>query len=203
MNNFLQETTNELYRWFDFLNNKFFSNELSQPMITIQKTKPNILGYFTLDKVWENAGTKDVMYEINISASSLNREVNDIVGTLLHEQVHQWNKEHDIKDCSQNIHNKKFKNKAEEVGLIVTKDKKVGWGYTKVSDELNQIINNELNPKSEIFSYYRIVPEKKSAASTKTQFKYTCPQCGMKMRGKSGCSVLCGSCNISLEMEEE
>lgn len=202
MNNIIADSTNEMYRWFDILNEKYFNNSLSRPVITIQKTRKNNLGHFTLDKVWTDIENEEGMfYEINIASQSLNRDINEIVGTLLHECVHFWNRVNDIKDCSGNIHNKKFKKKAEEVGLIVTKGKSVGWGYTTNSDELNEFITNTIKPNKEVFQYYCSFPMKQKVAN-KTNFKYVCPGCGMKVRAKSGCSIMCGACQLELNMEE-
>ena len=202
MNNIIADSTNEMYRWFDILNEKYFNNSLSRPVITIQKTRKNNLGHFTLDKVWTDIENEEGMfYEINIASQSLNRDINEIVGTLLHECVHFWNRVNDIKDCSGNIHNKKFKKKAEEVGLIVTKGKSVGWGYTTNSDELNEFITNTIKPNKEVFQYYCSFPMKQKVAN-KTSFKYVCRGCGMKVRAKSGCSIMCGACQLELNMEE-
>lgn len=202
MNNIIADSTNEMYRWFDILNEKYFNNSLSRPVITIQKTRKNNLGHFTLDKVWADVENEEGMfYEINIASQSLNRDINEIVGTLLHECVHFWNRVNDIKDCSGNIHNKKFKKKAEEVGLIVTKGKSVGWGYTTNSDELNEFITNTIKPNKEVFQYYCSFPMKQKVAN-KISFKYVCPGCGMKVRAKSGYSIMCGTCQLELNMEE-
>ena len=52
-NNYIGIALEELYRIFDILNKEYFSEKLSFPMITIQKTKRSgNLGWFTLDKVW-------------------------------------------------------------------------------------------------------------------------------------------------------
>lgn len=202
MTNIIADSTNEMYRWFDILNEKYFNNELPRPVITIQKTRKNNLGHFTLDKVWTDVEKEEGMfYEINIASQSLNRDINEIVGTLLHECVHFYNKIKDIKDCSGNIHNKKFKKKAEEVGLIVTKGKSVGWGYTTNGDELNNFITEVIKPNKEVFQYYCSFPLK-NTASNKTSFKYVCPGCGMKVRAKSGCFIVCGNCQVDLNMEE-
>lgn len=44
----------ELYRIFAILNHDKFNDELSEPVITIQKTKESTLGHFTSDKAWKN-----------------------------------------------------------------------------------------------------------------------------------------------------
>ena len=51
--NYLTKTTNEMYRWFDIFNEKFFKNSLEKPIITIQKTRANTRGWFTTETVWK------------------------------------------------------------------------------------------------------------------------------------------------------
>lgn len=110
----------ELYRIFNILNKDKFDENLPEPVITIQKTKGITLGHFTVDKVWKdkkvletNESTTEepeAYYEINIDPRWFgNRSAEEIVETLLHEMVHYCNKVNEIKDCSGNVHNKKFK----------------------------------------------------------------------------------------------
>ena len=208
MNNYIANVTNEMYRWFDILNEKFFDGELERPVITIQKTRANNLGHFTLDRVWTSAFSSDntdetvSYYEINVAAQALNRDINDLVGTLLHEMVHLYNKQRDIKDCSQKIHNKKFKLEAERVGFEVQRDKRVGWGYTTNTSELNTYINDYIKPDASAFNLYRSIVPTIKAPTQKRVFKYICPICGQKLNGKEGCNVICGKCNTPFEMED-
>ena len=131
----------ELYRIFGILNRDKFNGELTEPVITIQKTKGRTLGHFTLSKVWKDKNNEEseenAYYEINVDPRWFNsRTPADVAETLLHEMCHYYNKVNDIKDCSGNVHNKKFKSSAEEVGLIVEKGKGVGYGYTSMSEAL-------------------------------------------------------------------
>ena len=147
----------ELYRIFNILNKDKFDENLPEPVITIQKTKGTTLGHFTVDKVWKDkkvletneSATEEpeAYYEINIDPRWFgNRSAEEIVETLLHEMVHYCNKVNEIKDCSGNVHNKKFKTLAEAVGLVVEKGKSVGWGYTSLSDELKEYIQTNIKP---------------------------------------------------------
>ena len=53
-NNHIGIALEELYRIFDILNKNYYSDKLTYPMITIQKSKKGgNLGWFTLDKVWK------------------------------------------------------------------------------------------------------------------------------------------------------
>ena len=74
--NYLTKTTNEMYRWFDIFNEKFFKNSLEKPIITIQKTRANTRGWFTTETVWKEKSEKEnaeekTFHEICISAQCL------------------------------------------------------------------------------------------------------------------------------------
>lgn len=213
MNNYLANTTEEIYRWFHILNKKYFDDELPEPIITIQKTRSNTLGYFTLDKVWypqtadgATPDEEDCKYEICISAQCLEigpaRTAEDICAVLLHELVHYSNKVNGVKDCSGKIHNKKFKAAAEKVGLEVERDKKVGWGYTSPSRELRDYITKEIAPKASALNYYRIIPEKTTGnGPVNKPTKYVCPKCGAKVQGKADFELVCKRCGVDMEIQ--
>lgn len=208
--NVIGTALDELYRIFDILNRDKFENALPVPVITIQKTRGTALGHFTIDKVWkkkqddDGQESEEAYYEINIDPRWFNdRSAVEVTETLLHEMVHYFNKMSEIKDCTGNIHNKKFKNRAEQVGLIVTKTKKTGWGCTACSDELEEYINEEVKPDGAAFEYFRsdVVKEKKKPK--KTLFKFICPECGQEAKGKRNVSIKCGNCDVLMEMEPE
>ena len=130
----------------------------------------------------------------------------DVAETLLHEMCHYYNKVNDIKDCSGNIHNKKFKSSAERVGLVVEKGKGVGYGYTSMSEALEAYMNEVVKPNEEAFEYFRSVPMKLSGGGgtrKKTMFKYTCPDCGAEVKGKRDMTIKCGLCDVVMKMEDE
>jgi predicted RNA-binding Zn-ribbon protein involved in translation (DUF1610 family) len=206
-NNKIGIATEELYRIFEILNNKYFEGKLEAPIITIQKgKKSNNLGWFSTEKIWTNKAQDNKKHEINVSAEHLKDDVTDIVETVLHECCHYQNKVLDIKDCNGQIHNKKFKSMAEKVGLLVERDKKVGWGYTSCSAELKQFITDTIKPNGEAFSYFRTMVLDTGKASTpreKTIFKYTCPQCGEEVKAKKDKNIICGDCKVAFKIEEE
>lgn len=205
MNNELSRTTTELYRIFDLLNERYFGGTLEHPFITIQKSRANNLGHFTLSKIWVNEETGEAQYEININPVNLNRTVVQISATLLHEMIHYYNKVNGIKDATNNVHNKKFKKAAEERDLIVTKGKSVGWGYTEPTEEFTNWIEDEVKPSEDCFRYFMSIPkiEKEDKPKNKKTFKYTCPECGMEVKAKPDQSILCGFCKVELKIEDE
>lgn len=200
--NYIATITEEMFRWFDIFNSKYFEGKLDKPIITVQKAKSNNYGHFTLGRVWVNS-EKDSQYEINIAAHSLKRSVDDIAGTVLHEMIHYYHKVNDIKDCSQNKHNKKFKSFAEKLGFVVEQSKSYGWGHTEIAGELKEFIHNELKPNSDMFTYSRIVPLQDAATKVreKKSFKYTCPKCGLVVKAEADKNINCGDCNETLECE--
>lgn len=209
----------ELYRIFDILNRDKFNGSLSEPVITIQKTKGTTLGYFTVDKVWKNKGDSDkndglaaedkeenAFYEINVDPRWFcTRTAADVTETLLHEMVHYFNKVNDVKDCSGNVHNKKFKAAAESVGLVVERGKSVGWGYTSMTDELREYIDTEVKPNDSAFEYFRagvIKPDTTKKKRKKSLFKYECPKCGTIAKAKKDVKIMCGDCDCQMDIED-
>ena len=78
-----------LNRIFDLLNEEYFENELTRPVITIQST-PKAYGHFSLrDDTWVSVTGNS--HEINIGAGTLARPIESIVCTMLHEMVHYHN----------------------------------------------------------------------------------------------------------------
>ncbi len=203
--NIINDALTELNRIFQILNVEKFDGVLPEPIITIQFVK-NTFGHFTTKKIWKNKNLDinsedDSFYEININPNGFLRSPEEIVATLLHEMVHYYNQIQNINDCNGNVHNKKFKTLAENVGLKVEKNKKYGWGVTYCSDSLKDYIKNTIQPNQSVFKYFRYIPPKEQKKRKKTIFKYTCPYCGLEIKGKEKLNVKCGLCNINLEME--
>lgn len=199
--NYISDVITEMSRWFNMFNEKYFENKLPDAIITVQKAKSNNYGHFTLDKVWKSMD--DESYEINIAAHSLQRNVEDIAGTILHECLHCYHKINDIKDFSGKIHNRKFKLAAEKLGFIVTQSKQCGWGHTEIDGDLKEFIINDIKPNAEIFKYARIVSvEKPKKEKKKIMFKYICPQCELECKAKENVLIKCSHCDVDMEMED-
>ncbi len=204
-NNIIGKALDELYRVFDILNKSYYSNKLPIPVITIQKAKrEGNTGWCSTRKVWENKITGEARFETNICPEYLNRESHEIIETLQHEMVHLFYSFVDVNDCSGSVHNKKFKDLAEKVGLIVEKSKKYGYGHTTCSPEFEEFIKEEIKLYMTAFEYFRTLPKKEAKPpKEKKTFKYTCPQCNSEVKGKKDKNVKCGDCEVTMEMEEE
>ena len=93
---------------FEILNKEYFNGELHPIVISIMSS-PRTNGHFTINKEWRVENER--FNEINISAEHMDRPIENIMGTLMHEMVHYYCQLNGIADVSQNgrYHNKKFK----------------------------------------------------------------------------------------------
>ena len=80
------------------LNARYFGGELEEPIITIQST-PRAYAHVTVGKVWHRLDGRE-QREVNIGAGTLDRPIENVVASLLHELVHVQNMQLGIKDCS-------------------------------------------------------------------------------------------------------
>ena len=74
--------------------------------------------------------------EIMISGEGLRRGAPAVLGTLLHEAAHALAAVRGIQDTSRQgrYHNKHFKTHAEELGITVGHDQRLGWSVTTLPD---------------------------------------------------------------------
>lgn len=200
----IEEVTNCMYKAFDIFNRELFNNEVNYPIITFQKQRQNNLGHYVLDETWfeENDG----FHEININPLHLNDRAWEILGVLIHEMCHAINNQNGIKDCNGKKHNKKFVAKAQEVGLR-DGNNDGNYCYTLPTDELkekfNEWFDKDFLDKIESCLYMDSQTDTKTKNKRKkTIFKYVCPSCGMIVKAKAEKNIVCGACEMQLEMEE-
>lgn len=185
---------------FSKFNEQFYNNELQMPVITVSPdTTKGAYGWCTGWKAWK-ANESEGYYEINMCAEHLARSFTEVAETLLHEMVHLYNLQHDIKDTSRSgtYHNAKYKASAEQHGLSVKKSDKYGWSDTSLDDEAKAFINSiDMD-----FELYRESPLKvgKSAAKQSTR-KYVCPVCGCIVRATKEVHIICYDCETEFVEE--
>lgn len=156
----LSDLLTELNRIFNLFNTKFFENKLEVPVIIVQASrKKRTLGTCSVNRIWlhhKETASDYAKYEISISAEYLNRPIEEICATLLHEMVHLHNGLNNIQDTSNNYvyHNKKFKVESEKRGLLIEHAKTIGWSVTTFPQETKDYIKT-LNINEKVFEYYR------------------------------------------------
>lgn len=150
----------ELNKIFNIFNAKFFDKKLEAPVIIIQSSrKRRTLGTCSVNRIWLNKKTETMKgrYVISISAEYLNRTLDEICATLLHEMIHLYNGLNDIKDTSNNYvyHNKKFKVEAEKRGLVIEHAKTIGWSVTTLQPSTVELVKVELTKDEKLNRLYQ------------------------------------------------
>lgn len=207
----MSRLTNQLEKMFRLLNTDFFDGVLDMPVITVVPSSRSYAHYTPWD-AWQSGDT--YRREINVASATLNRPLEAICGSLLHEMVHMYNDTVlNEQDCSRNgtYHNRLFKEQAEAHGLVCTKTDTYGWSRTAPSDDLMDwlLLHDELRE----IEMCRINPALTSvgigthAASgglpvrTTTRSnsrRYVCPGCRAVVRATRSVNVLCGDCMAAM-----
>ena len=197
-----------LEKLFNKLNADFFNGELETPIITIQST-PRAYGHYSLSPLWE---VKDgAKHEINIGAGTLDRPIEEVVATLLHEMCHMWNDTVlNVQDCSgssKKYHNKAFRDACLSHGLNCYRSEKYGWSHAEPSDMLVEwILDNNVQEimmcRNEPYGI-RIAGGSATAnggaattgtASKGHSIRYKCPICAQLARTTKTARLICGDC---------
>lgn len=197
-----------LNKVFKLINSEYFDNELEMPTITIQSTV-GAYGHVTTSKVWKTESGK-ASYELNIGADYLDRPIENIVATLIHEGCHLYAMQNGIKDTSNRgvYHNKRFKALAEDRGLIIEKHSRYGWTITTPSEAtINFCIDNDLQEvlitRHTGITFTGVgtgkngngTPVKPTAPKKGNSIKWICPCCGAIVRSTKILNIVCGDCN--------
>lgn len=196
-----------LEKLYDKLNHDFFNDTLERPVITVQSTV-RAYGHYTPYDAWSIKGKG--YRELNIGAGTLDRPIENVLATLLHEMCHQYNDTVlNVQDCSRGgtYHNRFFKDTAESHGLIVSKTEKYGYSRTEPSDSLLEwILNNNIqeiqlcrNDMPMVVHLVGTVNGGITGLSGSTCGKtgsrrYVCPECGTIVRATRTVNVICGDC---------
>lgn len=199
---------------YEKLNEDFWSGELPDITLTIQQ-KEATYGHVTLSEVWmiESNG----QHELNVAAGGLVRPIENIVATIMHESVHIYCMLNGIKDTSNNhvYHNKRFKEIAEQHGLIIERHEKYGYTLTTPSQRLieycrktgfenlhlyrreeGQAVGKGLGGMGDGDSGAGTITPKRKCSTR----KYIC-DCGVSVRATKEVFVICGRCMTVMKEE--
>lgn len=194
-------------KWYTRANTKLFGGELPPCTITIQrdnKTGHNTHGWMSCAEVWHKGD--QTFNELNMTAHSLSRPIEESITTLIHEMCHRYALLKGEQDTSRNgkYHNNTFKAIAESHGLeCPEKDPKIGWSHTVPTDELIEWINSFDHRKDdEELKIYRDRDMSVKKTSKKTTYKYICPKCGAIVRSTKEVNLMCADCMELFELAE-
>lgn len=204
----------QLEKMFRALNQDLFGGELEEPIITIQST-PRAYGHVTVAKVWKRK--EEERHELNISADTLARPIEEVTATMVHEMVHLYNLAHKVQDCSRGgtYHNKRFKAEAERRGLVIEHDARYGWTITSPSERLIDYIIGQGWTEIAMNRGPEWAPAGPSGSKDgngkggggqagpkrSSTRKYICPKCGQSVRATRTVNIICGNCMERMEEE--
>ncbi len=198
------QTVKYLDRLYDFCNEKFFGGGLIKPVITVQQDiKNKTYGWWSVKKVWKENDDDEGEHELNITAQQLNRPVDQIAATMIHDMCHQYASIHGMQDTSRsgNYHNKLFARIAETHGLTCECEKTAGWSLTELTAESAALVAEfvKANPENLI---YRLPVMKGQSVQNLSARKYVCPRCGLSVRATKAVRVMCLDCNQPMQEEQ-
>lgn len=200
-----KRATGYLDKIFKLLNAEYFDGELPTVVITIQST-PKAYGHFTTYDAWHSQD--DTFKEINIGAGTLDRPIENVVSTLLHEMVHEYCFVKGIKDTSRGgaYHNKRFRDEAVRRGLCIDYDSRIGYSITSPTEQLLDFcIEHSLEDikiaRDDLYGMYhggmsggKSRPIGTGTARGSNYRRYVCPKCGNIARTTKDMKLICGDC---------
>ena len=165
--------TDKLVEAFEFFNQELESN-LDTPVFTLipNRGRQSYYGWYWANR-WKDG--KKSLPEINITADTLKRSVEDVCETIIHEMAHYKNNVNNVEDCNRNqYHNKHFKKMAESFGLKVERMKNKGYARTSLDEKANNLVkkykNKYCKDDKNPFHVYRISEEKVSVVKSNKRF---------------------------------
>lgn len=205
-----QRAVQYLVKVFKTINATYFDNCLEVPTITIQSSVGSY-GHISVQKVWKAQAQET--HELNLSADYLDRPIENVVATLIHEACHLYAMQQGIQDTSNQgvYHNKRFKAIAEGLGhLKIKKHPKYGWTITEPTEEtINFCIENGFEDiqiaRKTLYGLMGVpgdkgkdgTPPKPIGRKPSSTRKYLCPCCGNSFRATKDLNVLCMDCEVA------
>lgn len=204
----MSRLVNQLEKMFRLLNADFFNNALDTPIITVTPTS-KAYAHYTPWNAWESKD--EHKREINIASGTLNRPLEAICASLLHEMCHMYNDTIlNTADTSRGntYHNKYFKHTAEHHGLIVERHPTYGYCITSPSetlyewlldhDELREIEICRTSPGFAAVGVGTRAADGNAATTihgnNSHHRRYVCPCCHTVIRATKIVNIICGDC---------
>lgn len=198
----LQPVIAELERAAVWARAKFGDRDVDSPKVTVviqtRGKKASCRGWFS-SNAWSTKEGEPV-HEITVAAERLFDDPVEVIQTVIHESAHLYNR--DVlpvgeSDCSDSgRHNKKFKETAENLGLVVTSSKTKGYAHTELSDALREDIEKNFQPDLAAFRIFREVPLPKTNSKPKKKVVPWICGCPVTVQVASGVTLTatCDDC---------
>ena len=212
MSNPTNDQMDALTRAYDHYNKELFGGRLTTCMVTMQRHR-QAYGFYAPEgfrqRELTSGSRRKTTDEIAINPDTMNRPVDEVLSTLVHEMVHLW-QEHEGKPGRGRYHNKQWADKMEEVGLIPSHTGMPGGRRT--GDRMTHYIaaggGFSVSTKRLLDSGWKLewtgggrpAPEKEKKIS---KVKFTCPDCEQNAWAKPTANLMCGSCQVDMNPPED
>jgi hypothetical protein len=166
-----------------------------------RRGSPLRLGQFAAARWQPGAGA---LGEVMVGGEGLARGGQDVFGTMLHEAAHALARERAIKDTSREgrYHNRRFRALAEELGLRVERDERIGWAVTELGDEAAGEYAPTIAALERAIVAYRDHEQPRAESRAAGAVTASCG-CGRRIRIAPSVlrrgAILCGLCNEPFE----
>jgi len=169
-------------------------------------TRQKKYGHFAPTR-WQHGNSQ--LSEVLISGEGLQRPVEEVFTTLLHEAAHSLANVREIKDTSRQgrWHNQKFSALAGELGLDTTKDSRIGWSPCTLRAETATTYKSVLTDlKSALLAYRH--PESTGGEAKKSNNALACScQCPRRIRVAKAVlelgEITCNICESEFTPDDE
>lgn len=170
------------------------------------QTSKGAFGHFSQNR-WIMGENKEKVDELALNPEYFTNPL-EVIDTMLHELVHVYCQQNNIKDTSRNgyYHNQKFKKVAEEFGLTcIATDS--GWNTSPNGNEKKLEALNSTLPYPVTCDMIRRSDSKKKITThtpRKKPHEYVCPSCGITIKHKDLIYISCYNCfNVLFEMDSD
>jgi predicted SprT family Zn-dependent metalloprotease len=195
-----EEAYADFYTAWDYFNGVLFENKLPDCLITMQRAKRS-KGFFASERFGHRQRDTEIVDEIALNpATFLDRTDREIVSTLVHEMVHQW-QHHFGKPSRRGYHNKQWAAKMIEVGLVPSHTGEPGGKRTgqSMSHYIEENGLYDTKWKTLAASGFTLNYQDRQAIGVgtiqRTKVCYACPVCSIQVWGKPDLRLICENCN--------
>jgi hypothetical protein len=194
----LEQFAKYQHAW-DWFNEKLFEGSLSPCLLNFSRHR-GALGFFTA-KRWSNGEL--AIHEISLNPDSLGKPLDEVMSTLAHEMVHQWQQDFGSPSRS-GYHDREWAEKMVEIGLIPSDTGEPGGKPT------GQRMSHYIDTEGPFLAAFRDMPQdfvlpwishvpvnaKLTGSSPSKRYQLKCPGCQQQVWGKTpSLNVLCGDCH--------
>jgi len=221
----MDPTTATYSEWqtaYDFFNQRLFSGQLPDCVITLDAKSKNVLGYFSSERFVGASGEIADQLAMN-PQHFLRRSIMETLSTLVHEMCHVWIHHCGDRKSRRTYHSAEWAQKMESLGLMPSNTglpggKKTGQQMTHYVIEggkFENVCKELLSENFKISWADRFVPFEKIALpplpggepdpalkpKNRGREKYICVVCGAAVWGKPNLKIICGRCQREFSKE--